>query len=100
MYEICSYLKYLIFAISRIYPNCWFKTKNQGYITQPFTKNRPFRNLIRHFQYFHYSNFDMTYVTNFIEMLPFFRESFRLSSTISLNIGITSQSKYYKNEHT
>ena len=59
---------YFAFAVSRRCANCCFKISNPS---QPFTKKGSLKKFIHHFQYFHYSNIDMTYITNFMKILLF-----------------------------
>ena len=55
---------YLIFAVCKIFANCCLMITNQRCIRQRLQKMGRF---FYHFQYLHYSNVIMYYITNFIK---------------------------------
>lgn len=72
MTTLSKFKKHVFFADCRICDNSYCTIENWNYINRLFTKQIPLKRLLRKFQYFHFSIFDMTFAEKSTKKLPFF----------------------------
>ena len=77
IFQLHKYLK-LFLLMYRIYVNGNKAIENSGYINIWFTKSGPRKVLLRNYQYFYFSNINMSFTNFFFKKMPVFYEILKL----------------------